>query len=136
MKIGELAKAAGCKPVTVRFYERKGLLGAAERSDSNYRVYGAKDLERLIFIRNCRALDLTLAEIQRLTQIQDEPMVDCSQVNACLDAHLNLIEDQITALLRLQQDIKSLRSRCTVPSVSAECGVLSSLAKEPINATF
>ncbi|WP_413758023.1 MerR family DNA-binding transcriptional regulator, partial [Vibrio vulnificus] len=24
MKIGDLAKAAGCQPVTIRFYERKG----------------------------------------------------------------------------------------------------------------
>lgn len=127
MKIGELANAAGCQTVTIRFYERKGLLGATERSASNYRVYGSKDLERLTFIRNCRALGLTLSEIERLTAIHDDPIVDCSDVNACLDRHLEEVESQMQALRRLQKDLKALRSRCVVPGASAGCGVLASL---------
>lgn len=130
MKIGELAKAAGCQSVTIRFYERKGLLGNAERSDSNYRVYGEKDLERLTFIRHCRALGLTLPEIARLTAIYDDPSVDCADVNACLDQHLLEVEQQIQTLQRLQQDLRQLRSRCAVPGVSAGCGVLAALVTE------
>src|SRR5436190_23734327 len=37
--IGQLAKLAGVKPDTVRFYERSGLLPKPSRSASGYRVY-------------------------------------------------------------------------------------------------
>lgn len=130
MKIGELAKAAGCQSVTVRFYERKGLLGAAQRSDSNYRIYGTKDLERLLFIRNCRSLGLTLQEIERLVEIHENPSVDCSAVNSCLDKHLVEVENQMKALQALQEQLKNLRSRCAVSGASSECGVLSVLAQD------
>lgn len=42
MKIGELAKKAGCRVETVRYYEREGLLPAPARSEGNYRLYGAQ----------------------------------------------------------------------------------------------
>ena len=48
MKIGELAKKAGCQVETVRYYEREGLLPAPARSEGNYRLYGAPHLERLL----------------------------------------------------------------------------------------
>lgn len=127
MKIGDLAKAAGCQTVTIRFYERKGLLGVAERSDANYRVYGAKDLDRLLFIRNCRSLGLTLPEIERLVEIHDDPTLDCSDVNACLDKHLREVEEQMQALSKLKTDLRDLRDRCAVPGASKGCGVLAAL---------
>ncbi len=128
MRISELAKAADCQPVTVRFYERKGLLGAAHRTDSNYRIYGPQDLERLVFIRNCRALDLTLGEIKRLVEIYDDPSLDCGDVNACLDQHLKEVKNQMASLLKLEKDLKRLRSRCEVAGASRNCGVLSALS--------
>lgn len=130
MKIGELAKAAGCQTVTIRFYERKGLLGKAGRTDSNYRIYVAKDLERLLFIRNCRSLGLTLQEIERLVELHDNPSVDCSDVNAFLDKHLAEVENQMKTLKALQGQLKGLRSRCAVPGASSECRVLTALAHE------
>ncbi|NEX60953.1 MerR family transcriptional regulator [Noviherbaspirillum galbum] len=115
MKIGELAKATGCQPVTVRFYERKGLLATPERTDANYRVYSTKDVERLLFIRNCRALGLTLEEIERLVQMIDFPEQDCSDVNACLDRHMEEVDRQMQALFLLKQALSKLRGRCAVP---------------------
>ncbi len=73
MKIGELAKKAGCQVETVRYYEREGLLPAPARTEGNYRLYGTQHLDRLVFIRNCRTLDMTLDEIQRLLALRDLP---------------------------------------------------------------
>lgn len=131
MKIGELAKVAGCQTVTIRFYERKGLLGAAGRSESNYRIYGPEDLERLLFIRNCRSLGLTLLEIERLVEIHDNPSVDCTDVNTCLDKHLEEVERQMQALVQLQAELRRLRNRCAIPGASSGCGVLAALAVGP-----
>lgn len=35
MKIGEVAKKAGCQVVTIRYYEKEGLLPEPERSEGN-----------------------------------------------------------------------------------------------------
>ena len=41
MRIGELAESTGTAVETIRFYEREGLIPAAQRADNNYRVYTA-----------------------------------------------------------------------------------------------
>lgn len=132
MKIGELAKAAGCQTVTIRFYERKGLLGSAARTESNYRVYGEQDLERLVFIRNCRTLGLTLKEITRLVAIQEDPALHCDDVNVCLDDHLVDVHRQMQALRLLEAQLKRLRSSFMSPGTSPDCGVLAALTNESL----
>lgn len=130
MRIGELAKTAGCKAATIRFYERKGLLQQGRRSEANYRLYSATDIQRLMFIKKCRSLDLGLREIARLIEIQCDPSVDCSDVNACLDRHLQEIEQQMQALKHLKSDLTRLRRRCVKPGASSQCGVLTALVTE------
>ena len=44
--ISELAREAEVPASTVRYYERRGLLPPDGRTESNYRVYGARSLER------------------------------------------------------------------------------------------
>lgn len=65
MKIGELAKKTGCKVVTIRFYEQKGLLKKGLRTSSNYRLYNEDDLAQLNLIMHCRALNLNLNQIKK-----------------------------------------------------------------------
>ncbi|GGI55643.1 Cd(II)/Pb(II)-responsive transcriptional regulator [Oxalicibacterium solurbis] len=130
MKISEFAKAAGCQAVTVRFYESKGLLGNPGRTPGNYRVYGEQDLERLLFIRNCRALGLAMQEIARLIELQDKPDLLCDDVNQLIDDHLFDVERQMQALQTLQSQLAGLRRRCDAQRRSSECGVLHALAVE------
>ena len=66
MKIGELADMAQCTVETVRYYEKEGLLPAPARTTGNFREYGAEHVDRLCFIRNCRALDMSHSEIRTL----------------------------------------------------------------------
>lgn len=42
LKIGELARRAGCLVETIRFYKGEGVLTAPARSAGNYRLYGEK----------------------------------------------------------------------------------------------
>jgi DNA-binding transcriptional MerR regulator len=66
LTIGKLAAAEGVGVETVRFYQRKGLLGQPERPGSGYRLYTEADRDRLVFIRRARQLGFTLAEISDL----------------------------------------------------------------------
>ena len=76
MKIGELAQAAQCTAETIRYYEKAGLLPKPDRAGNNYRLYGLRHLERLRFIRNCRALDLSQKEIHSLLRLMDKSASD------------------------------------------------------------
>jgi DNA-binding transcriptional MerR regulator len=66
LRIGELAKRAGCTVKTVRFYEAKGLLPLPLRSPSGYRLYTDSHLRRLQLIRRTKLLGLSLAKIRTL----------------------------------------------------------------------
>lgn len=131
MKIGELAIAAECQVETVRYYEREGLLSAPNRSAGNYRLYGAGHLERLTFIRHCRSLDMSLAEVRRLLHFKDEPDENCGEVNALLDTHITKISQRMAELQTLQQQMTELRSFCSQERASKDCGILQGLTATP-----
>jgi DNA-binding transcriptional MerR regulator len=60
LHIGQLAKLAGVRPDTVRFYEHDGLLARPERSAAGYRIYDEAALKRLRFIKQAQALGFSL----------------------------------------------------------------------------
>ncbi len=127
MRIGDLAESTGTAVETIRFYEREGLIPAAQRADNNYRVYTAAHADRLAFIRHCRNLDMTLDEIRTLLRLRDAPLQDCGEVNALLDEHIGHVTHRIRELRTLQKDLKALRARCGTPHAIEECGILNEL---------
>ena len=64
MKINELSKQSGIHLETIRYYEKMGLMPAPKRLANGYRDYDEASLKQLKFIKTCRALDFSLAEIQ------------------------------------------------------------------------
>src|SRR2546428_8478095 len=66
LRIGELARASGFTPDTLRYYERLGLLAAAHRTTGNFRAYDAATLDRLRFIKTAQSHGLSLREIGEL----------------------------------------------------------------------
>jgi DNA-binding transcriptional MerR regulator len=113
MQIGELAQRAGSQPETVRYYERLGLLPAPQRTSGNYRVYEEDHLERLCFIRNCRAIGMTLGDVRRLLTFRDHPDTASNEIDRLLDAHLGRLEAHLHDLHRLEDDLRELRLCCS-----------------------
>lgn len=128
MKIGELAKAAKCTTETVRFYEKAGLLPEAARTEGNYRRYGPLHLERLRFIRNCRALDMTHEEIRALLGLMDKATESCGAVNVLLDEHIGHVDARIEELLQLKRQLGVLRRQCHTEQAVDACGIVHGLA--------
>ena len=135
MRIGDLAESTGTAVETIRFYEREGLIPAAQRADNNYRMYTAAHEERLAFIRHCRNLDMTLDEIRTLLRLRDAPSQDCGEVNALLDEHIEHVTHRIRELRTLQKDLKELRARCGTPHAIEQCGILNELDTAAAQAT-
>lgn len=127
MKIGELAQKARCTVETVRYYEQGGLLPTPQRTAGNYRHYSTAHLERLRFIRNCRALDMAHEEIRALLGMLDQPARDCGAVNQLLDEHIAHVDARIQELRNLRDQLMSLRDRCQSERPLEECGILQGL---------
>ncbi|HEY8554939.1 MAG TPA: Cd(II)/Pb(II)-responsive transcriptional regulator [Burkholderiales bacterium] len=127
MRIGELAKRTGCTVETIRYYERAGLLAAPARTQGNYRVYGEADVERLQFIRECRSLDMTLAEIGRLLAFRDAPERHCRDANALIDEHIGHVAQRIAELRTLERQLIELRRLCRRTRKAKDCGILNRL---------
>ena len=65
LSIGELAAASGLRASAIRYYEEAGVLPKAART-SGQRVYRPDALDRLMLIRFCSRLGMSLSDIRRL----------------------------------------------------------------------
>ena len=128
--IGTLARDTECPPETIRYYEREGLLPPASRTAGNYRLYGAAHLERLVFIRNCRSLDMTLDEIKQLLQFRDVPQSECGAAHALIDEHIAHIAERIEELEQLQRQLQTLRRQCQPAGDAKKCAILDRLEQK------
>ncbi len=127
MRIGELARQANCRTETIRYYEKEGLLPLPVRHANSYRVYGLAHLERLAFIRHCRALDMPLADVKRLLTFVDRPKADCGDVNHLIDEQLARARARLKSMRALEKQLAMLRKRCAAGHAAAECGILHEL---------
>lgn len=128
MKIGELAQVAQCTVETVRYYEKAGLLPETARTAGNFRVYGPDHVDRLRFIRNCRALDMSLEEIHALLALADHPQTSCGAINTVLDQHIAHVNERIEELSKLKVQLQTLRGQCHNEQAVDTCGILQGLA--------
>lgn len=128
IKIGELARQAGCPVETIRFYEKEGIMPRSLRSaENNYRIYNQKHAEQLIFVRHCRTLDMSLDEIRCLLRLRNAPQEDCTEVSDLLDTHIGQLDKRIAELEYLKQQLESLRLRCSGAHTAEQCGILQEL---------
>jgi Cd(II)/Pb(II)-responsive transcriptional regulator len=131
MKIGELAKAAGLPVETVRFYEKQGLLRAPARHENNYRRYDEQALQRLRFIGNCRALDMSLEEVRMLLDFIEHPHADCSPVDSLVAEHLGHVRQRMADLRALEKQLELLQSACGHARPQELCGIVLALSSGP-----
>ena len=133
MRIGELARAAGVDSGTIRYYERTGLLPAPARRDNNYRRYEPAALARLRFIAQCRALDMSLAEVAELLAHGDATDGHGHhRADALIAGHLQQVRKRLAQLRALERQLVALQQACHAGQAEA-CGVVQALAGRPVN---
>lgn len=129
MQIKELARATGVDIETIRFYEKEGLLPAPARLANGYRNYAPAHLERLSFIRHCRALDISLPDIKRLLGALDAPQAACVEVDQLVEAQLGRVRARLHSMQALEQQLQRLRQACNGRhgDDAPHCGILQEL---------
>ena len=80
LSIGTLARRAGVRVDTVRFYERRGILPKPARTESGYRIYDGETVRVLRFVRRSQELGFTLREVQSLIALQGLPDAPCAEI--------------------------------------------------------
>ena len=104
--IGQLAKLAGVKPDSVRFYERSKLLPKPVRLASGYRAYDEAALKRLRFIKQAQSLGFSLDEIRRILKLREQGKPACQCVMAIAQATLSEKEIQLRELESFTQALR------------------------------
>jgi DNA-binding transcriptional MerR regulator len=86
LRIREVADETGLTTRAIRYYEQLGLLRPVARSDGDYRLYDASDLERLRSIRRLRDdAGFSLAEIGLLLEDESLRRADTERFRASVD---------------------------------------------------
>ena len=107
MKIHELSKQSGSHLETIRYYEKMGLMPEPKRLANGYRDYDETSLKQLKFIKTCRALDFSLAEIKFFNEMKTQQSQHC-EVDSMLAKHLVSVEEKIAELTEIKHFLQSL----------------------------
>lgn len=127
LTVGQLAAKANVSKVTIRYYERLGLIPKAERRASGYRVYPEGVISRLRFIVNAKSVGFTLQEIQELFALQGHEHTTSLQIkNKTLDK-LKLTQEKITHLQKIAHVLEHLIASCDGTMPLEDCPILETL---------
>lgn len=130
MQIGELARATGCRVVTIRYYERVGILPPPARAANNYRLYGDEHLQRLHFVRRTRELGFRLDEVRTLLGLVDGGDYSCEDMRCVAQGHLDEVRARLQDLRRMEATLAELVGRCR-GGATPDCSMLETLFAEP-----
>ncbi|AVZ79719.1 MerR family transcriptional regulator [Zoogloeaceae bacteirum Par-f-2] len=123
--IGRLAAAAGVGVETVRYYQRRGLIGAPSGRHGAFGLYDAQTLSRLRFIRRAQALGFSLDEIAGLLALDEER--DRDTARALAQAKIDNIEQRIRQLQAMRSALVSLVHCCEHTEAPNPCPILRAL---------
>lgn len=122
-----MAARASVNPQTLRYYERRGLLAAPERSGSGYRAYPPEAVYRVRFIKRAQELGFTLAEVESLLHLAEGGPDSCDRVRALADEKIADVEQRIADLQALLAGLTQLVATCDRPRSQRDCPILDEL---------
>ena len=123
--IGEAAKLSGVNIETIRYYEREGIVPAADRSANGRRLYDVAAIARLRFIRRCRDLGFPISDVRTLLDLSDNASRQCDDVRAISERHLSDVRERIADLQELEAALSELVQCCV--DAQSECPTLKQL---------
>jgi MerR family transcriptional regulator, mercuric resistance operon regulatory protein len=111
--IGHVARQAGVHIETVRYYQRRGLVGLPPKRNRGFRYYAPDAVTRVRFIKRAQALGMSLKDVERLLQLDAEGA--CAQNRALAAAKLALVERKLLDLAKLRDALRGLVAACDQP---------------------
>ena len=118
--IGKLAAAGGVGVETIRYYQRRGLIGTPARS-GGIRRYDDNDLRRLKFIRAAQAAGFTLDEISELLVLEESD--DRARVRTLARQRIAALDEKIAQMAEARAALARLADQCAA-SDKGPCPIL------------
>lgn len=123
LKIGEVARLVGVPAKTLRYYEDIGLLSAAGRTDSGYRIYGWRELQQIEFVKRAKLMGLSLDQIRSLvdTAQDDIPNAVFERLEGLLDHKLEETERKMEELRAFRESLLEYQERAAGAEARGAC---------------
>jgi len=109
MTIGRLAKAAGVNVETIRYYQRRGLIGEPHKPPGGHRRYPMAVLDQIAFIRRAQQLGFSLAEVKEL--LDRSGGRNLRETRAIAESKYENLERHIAQLEMMRKRLKTLIER-------------------------
>ena len=122
--IGEVAERSGFSASALRYYEGRGLVPPATRTEAGYRLYDEATLARLAFVGRAKQLGCSLEEITDLVGIWDGER--CGPVqrrfHELVTAKIVDAQEQIGELTAFAAELRTAASQLAGEPVDGPCG--------------
>jgi redox-sensitive transcriptional activator SoxR len=105
VRVGEVAARAGVNVETLRYYERRGLLQAPERTPSGHRRYDEETVRFLGAIKEAQAVGFTLAEIAEYLGTARRSTAPSEALRVRMATKIDQIDARIAALRRMRDEL-------------------------------
>jgi MerR family mercuric resistance operon transcriptional regulator len=126
LTIGKLAAAGDVGVETIRYYQRRGLMGTPARRGGDgwgggVRRYDENDLRRLKFIRSAQASGFTLEEIAELLALEESD--DRVRVRGLARQRIDALDAKIAQMTQTRAALARLADQCAA-SDKGPCPIL------------
>ena len=138
--VKEVAERVGLPSRTVRYYDRIGLVSADERSTAGYRLYSPEEEGKLRFIRQAKALGLSLEEIRGLMGAAERGCCGdvLPELERLLDEKVQEIDARIAELSAFRERLVAYSAgkgpRCGCRQGGAFCACLDDVPQTSVSA--
>ncbi|HHJ15192.1 MAG TPA: heavy metal-responsive transcriptional regulator [Gammaproteobacteria bacterium] len=112
LKIGDVAELLGLTADTLRYYEKSGVLPGVARTATGIRQYDETDISRLKFIRRAQKMNFSLAEIQDLLNMREDPQHARDEVRQLTAQKLEETQAHLAELTTLRNELQLLLNLC------------------------
>ncbi len=129
LKIGQLAASAGVGVETVRYYQRRKLLGTPPKPYGGQRLYPAAYVDRLRFIKRAQALGFSLDDVAVLLQLNDG--TGHVRARELARRRLGEIGARIADLAALKGVLEALIRECEHAHGRRPCPIIATLVRAP-----
>ena len=126
-KIGEVARRAHVNKETVRYYEKRDLIPKPERRRSGYRIFTARHISQIRFIKRAQELGFTLSEIKELLELRMDKNSTCSQIKKEAQGKYRDVTEKIEDLKRIKESLEDLIDSCNEEGPKGDCPILKAL---------
>ena len=123
LRIGQVAALAGVAVDTVRYYERVGIIPAARRRRSGYRVFDETTAARILLVKELQELGLRLDEIGAMFAGISAGRASCASESTRIEAALHRTEEKIAALTVVRDRLRQALGRCASGACEFEAHV-------------